>query len=395
MASGPNFSSFYAQHRGIGAPGVPGHSPGLHGPPPGGYRQHLDAVSAGYAFQNPHVGGPHIGQGYHHVEASPPVVQHSAGGGASSGGAMDIGMGVAVGADAKGDQGSGAGGGQDEQVKKKRGRPRKYKPDGAVTLGLSPTSSSTPHSSNSGMGTMVSTPGSGFGSGGSGGSGSGAPSEKRGRGRPPGSGKMQQLASLGKWFLGSVGTGFTPHVIIIQPGEDVAARIMAFSQQGPRAVCIISATGAVSTATLHQDSDSGGVVTYEGRFEILCLSGSYLVLDDGGTRTRSGGLCIALCGPDHRVIGGSVGGVLTAAGTVQVIVGSFMYGGSKKNKAKAEADMEHEEVNNAGEEEAAPAMVVPEHNMPPHAMGGWPPGMMRQMDSRTSNIDINSIRDRE
>lgn len=45
--------------------------------------------------------------------------------------------------------------------------------------------------------------------------------------------------------------------------QDVAARIMAFSQQGPRAVCIISATGAVSTATLHQDSDSGGVVTYE------------------------------------------------------------------------------------------------------------------------------------
>jgi hypothetical protein len=45
--------------------------------------------------------------------------------------------------------------------------------------------------------------------------------------------------------------------------QDVAARIMAFSQQGPRAVCIISATGAISTATLHQDSDSGGVVTYE------------------------------------------------------------------------------------------------------------------------------------
>ncbi|CAN6273898.1 unnamed protein product [Urochloa humidicola] len=392
VASGPNFSSFYAQHRGIGAPGVPGHSPGLHGPPPGGYRQHLDAVSAGYAFQTPHVGGPHIGQGYHHVEASPPLVQHSAGGGASSGGAMDIGMGVAMGADANVDQGSGAGGSQDEQVKKKRGRPRKYKPDGAVTLGLSPTSSSTPHSSNPGMGTMVSTPGSGFGSGGSGGSGSGAPSEKRGRGRPPGSGKMQQLASLGKWFLGSVGTGFTPHVIIIQPGEDVAARIMAFSQQGPRAVCIISATGAVSTATLHQDSDSGGVVTYEGRFEILCLSGSYLVLDDGGTRTRSGGLCIALCGPDHRVIGGSVGGVLTAAGTVQVIVGSFMYGGSKKNKAKAEPDMEHEEAN-AGEEEAPPAITLPEHSMPPHAMSGWPPSMMRQMDSRTPNIDINSIRE--
>lgn len=57
----------------------------------------------------------------------------------------------------------------------------------------------------------------------------------------------------------------------------------------------------------------------QGRFEILCLSGSYLVVEEGGTRTRSGGLCIALCGPDHRVIGGSVSGVLTAAGTVQVL----------------------------------------------------------------------------
>jgi hypothetical protein len=58
---------------------------------------------------------------------------------------------------------------------------------------------------------------------------------------------------------------------------------------------------------------------WQGRFEILCLSGSYLVVDEGGgARTRSGGLCIALCGPDNRVIGGSVGGVLMAAGAVQV-----------------------------------------------------------------------------
>jgi hypothetical protein len=54
------------------------------------------------------------------------------------------------------------------------------------------------------MGTMVATPGSGFGPGAivttpaSGGSGSGALAEKRPRGRPPGSGKMQQLASLGE-----------------------------------------------------------------------------------------------------------------------------------------------------------------------------------------------------
>jgi len=38
---------------------------------------------------------------------------------------------------------------------------------------------------------------------------------------------------------------------------------MAFSQQGPRAVCILSANGAVSTVTLRQPSTSGGTVTYE------------------------------------------------------------------------------------------------------------------------------------
>jgi hypothetical protein len=76
-----------------------------------------------------------------------------------------------------------------------------------------------------------------------------------------------------------------------------------------------------------------------------------------------------------------------------VIVGSFMYGGSKKNKAKAEADMEPEEAN-AGDEEA-PAMALAEHSSmtPPAMSGGWASGMMRQMDSRTPNIDINSIRE--
>lgn len=61
-----------------------------------------------------------------------------------------------------------------EPVKKKRGRPRKYGPDGPVSLGLSPMSA-----------TANSTPGSS------------TSSQKRNRGRPPGSGRKQQLASLG------------------------------------------------------------------------------------------------------------------------------------------------------------------------------------------------------
>ncbi|KAE8773676.1 AT-hook motif nuclear-localized protein 9-like [Hordeum vulgare] len=45
--------------------------------------------------------------------------------------------------------------------------------------------------------------------------------------------------------------------------EDVASRIMSFSQQGPRAVCILLASGALSRATLHQDTGSDSVVKYE------------------------------------------------------------------------------------------------------------------------------------
>lgn len=38
---------------------------------------------------------------------------------------------------------------------------------------------------------------------------------------------------------------------------------MAFSQNGPRAVCIMSANGAISNVTLRQPATSGGTVTYE------------------------------------------------------------------------------------------------------------------------------------
>lgn len=46
---------------------------------------------------------------------------------------------------------------------------------------------------------------------------------------------------------------------------------MAFSQQGPRAVCILSANGAVSNVTLRQPSSSGGTVTYEVEHFIIVM----------------------------------------------------------------------------------------------------------------------------
>ncbi|KAJ4959445.1 hypothetical protein NE237_026556 [Protea cynaroides] len=203
-----------------------------------------------------------------------------------------------------------------EPVRKKRGRPRKYGPDGSMALALAPLSSLGSGHSNSNNGNNnhhneSSTPSS-------------EPPYKRNRGRPPGSGRKQQQDALG-----APGVGFTPHIITVKAGEDVASKILAFSQQGSRTVCILSANGAICNVTLRQPATSGGTVTYEGRFEIISLSGSFLLTENSGTRSRTGGLSVSLAGSDGRVLGGGVAGMLMAAGPVQVIVGSFVADGRK------------------------------------------------------------------
>ncbi|OWM81155.1 AT-hook motif nuclear-localized protein 10 [Punica granatum] len=214
-----------------------------------------------------------------------------------------------------------------EPVKRKRGRPRKYGPDGTMSLTLTPGTkgSSAPQSAGfPSPAAAVAVP--------TGGSVS-PNSMKKSRGRPPGLGRKKQLEALG-----SVGIGFTPHVITVKAGEDVSSKIMSFSQNGPRAVCILSANGAISNVTLRQPSISGGTVTYEGRYEILSLSGSFMLSESGGHRSRTGGLSVSLSGADGRVLGGGVAGLLTAASPVQVVVGSFMSDSRKESKSPKQAD---------------------------------------------------------
>ncbi|RDX69527.1 AT-hook motif nuclear-localized protein 13, partial [Mucuna pruriens] len=213
-----------------------------------------------------------------------------------------------------------------ESAKKKRGRPRKYSPDGNIALGLAPTNASS----------------------------SSAEPTKKHRGRPPGSGKKQMDA------LGIGGTGFTPHVILAESGEDIAAKLMSFCQQGPRTVCILSASGAICNVTIRQPAISGagagGTVSYEapslaasllfnslhmmsfslqGRFEIISLSGSMQQYENNSGHNRMSGLSVTLAGSDGRVLGGEVSGALTAASPVQVIVGSFITDGKKSSSSKS------------------------------------------------------------
>ncbi|KAE8665780.1 AT-hook motif nuclear-localized protein 1 [Hibiscus syriacus] len=203
--------------------------------------------------------------------------------------------------------------------KKKRGRPRKYGPDGTMARALSPMpiSLSVPP----GAGEFLSSGGG-----------------KRGRGR--GSGyqikhhKGMDMENLGEWAATSVGTNFTPHIITVNAGEDVTMKVISFSQQGPRAICILSANGVISNVTLRQPDSSGGTLTYEGRFEILSLSGSFMPTETQGTRSRSGGMSVSLASADGRVVGGGVAGLLIAASPVQVVVGSFLPGNQNDQKPK-------------------------------------------------------------
>ncbi|CAN0908654.1 AT-hook motif nuclear-localized protein 1 [Linum grandiflorum] len=205
--------------------------------------------------------------------------------------------------------------------KKKRGRPRKYRPDGSAAKPLSPKpiSSAAP----------VPPPVIDFSA------------EKRPKVEPaskkyePPAEKFEHAAPVGEWVSCSVGANFTPHIITVNAGEDVTMKIISFSQQGPRAICILSANGIISNVTLRQPDSSGGTLTYEGRFEILSLSGSFMPSEsEEGTRSRTGGMSVSLASPDGRVVGGGIAGLLIAASPVQVVVGSFLAGNQHEQNPK-------------------------------------------------------------
>ncbi|CAL0329610.1 unnamed protein product [Lupinus luteus] len=168
-------------------------------------------------------------------------------------------------------------------VKKKRGRPRKYGPDGSVN------------------GTVLSP---------------------------------MPISSSGDFNAYSDSKSFMTHIITVNAGKDITMEVISFSQRGPRAICILSANGFISNVTLRQPDSSGGTLTYEGRFEILSLSGSFMPSESQGTRSRSGGLSVSLVSPDGRVVGGGVAGLLVAAGLVQVVIGSFLPSNPQDQKPK-------------------------------------------------------------
>ncbi|CAN1754964.1 AT-hook motif nuclear-localized protein 3 [Linum perenne] len=192
--------------------------------------------------------------------------------------------------------------------KKKRGRPRKYRPDGS--LSPMPISASIPLTGGD-FAAAAAPP----------------PSWKRGRGK----GNSDSVKKHQRIDYHSPDVPLMVNLCSFDLSlvQDVSMKIMSFSSQSDRAICILSANGPISNVTLRQPTSSGGTLTYEGRFEILTLSGSYLLTETRGTKSRTGGMSISLSGPDGRVLGGGLAGLLIAAGPVQVVLASFIPGNQR------------------------------------------------------------------
>ncbi|KAI3721688.1 hypothetical protein L2E82_32705 [Cichorium intybus] len=229
-------------------------------------------------------------------------------------------------------------------VRRKRGRPRKYGTPEQAAAAKRLSSSSSP---------STSVP----------------PLSPRKKDLSLGVGGSSVSTSFKKYYLGNTGQGFTPHVITVTAGEDIGQKIMSFMQQSKQEMCVLSASGSISNASLSQPATSGGNIAYEGRFDILSLCGSYVRTDFGGS---TGGLSVCLSSNDGHIIGGSIDGPLIAAGPVQVIVGTFAIDGKKEPVNVIKGD--------------APATKLPSPNVGPPPVPNL--GFLSPPDSSGRNLVV-------
>lgn len=139
----------------------------------------------------------------------------------------------------------------------------------------------------------------------------------RPRGRPPGSKNKPKAPVL---ITKESANAFRSHVLEIATGADVLESIAVFAQRRRVGVSVLSGSGVVTNVTLRQPAAPGGVLTLNGRFEILSLSGAFLPSPSPPGAT---GLTVYLAGSQGQVVGGPVVGTLVASGPVMVIAATF------------------------------------------------------------------------
>ncbi|CAJ1970923.1 unnamed protein product [Sphenostylis stenocarpa] len=168
-------------------------------------------------------------------------------------------------------------------------------------------------------------------------------SGRRPRGRPPGSKNKPKPPVV---ITKESPNALRSHILEISGGSDVAECIATFATRRHRGVSVLSGSGVVTNVTLRQPAAPGGVITLQGRFEILSLSGAFLPAPSPPEAT---GLTVYLAGGQGQVVGGSVVGPLVASGPVMVVAATFAnatYERLPLEDEQGEEDMQ--EVNEGG-----------------------------------------------
>ncbi|GER35020.1 AT hook motif DNA-binding family protein [Striga asiatica] len=191
-------------------------------------------------------------------------------------------------------------------------------------------------------------------------------------------------SSSRKSQIGKSSGSFIPHMLTVNTGEDIMMKIISFSQQGSRAICILAANGTISNVTLRQPNSSGGTLTYEGRFEILSLTGSFMPSDNGLTKSRSGGMSVSLAGPDGRVMGGGLAGMLVAAGPVQIVIGSFPLPGQQQQEQQKPKKPNYEHTISFTPVDANP---ISEHRYEASSYNGPKPNLTASASFNLANVN--------
>ncbi|KAK4746328.1 hypothetical protein SAY87_012640 [Trapa incisa] len=150
-----------------------------------------------------------------------------------------------------------------------------------------------------------------------GGTGADTPA-RRSRGRPPGSKNKPKAPIV---VARDSPNSLRSHVLEVGSGEDIVESLSSYARRRGRGVCVLSGGGTVTNVTLRQPAAPGGsVVTLQGRFEILTLTGTVL---PPPAPPSAGGLSIFLSGSQGQVVGGAIVGQLVASGPVVLMAASF------------------------------------------------------------------------
>ncbi|KAF5467342.1 hypothetical protein F2P56_017172 [Juglans regia] len=209
-------------------------------------------------------------------------------------------------------------------------------------------------------------------------------SGRRPRGRPPGSKNKPRPPIV---ITKESPNALRSHVLEISSGSDIAECIATFANRRHRGVSVLSGSGIVTNVTLRQAAAPGGMISLNGRFEILSLSGAFL---PAPSPPGAMGLTVYLAGGQGQVVGGSVVGALVASGPVMVIAATFTNATYERlpleddpaagegMQVQQQSGMNPGTTGNSvcpGLGEAAVAASLPVYNLPPNLV---PNGQMPQ-----------------